>query len=237
MIVYKATNKINGRCYIGVTTQTLEKRRYQHELTAKKGAGYVFHAALRKHGFDAFEWEVLDTANNTEELYDKERHYIKQHNAFNEGYNLTLGGECPTEGLTGERHHLYGTERPDDIRRKIATTMAKITEEQAFAIVKLIKETDIPLSGIARMYGISRHIVANIARGKSWTFLYDEPPIETRNKRKGASSKTSEIDLLRVEVSKVLGVEPELVDYFIKGRAQGKAEAFLRAILSAKKGA
>jgi len=234
MIVYKATNRINGRSYVGVTTRTLEERKYEHERLAEKGEGYVFHAALRKYGFDAFDWEVVDRAQNLDELYRKEREYIEKYNAFTEGYNLTLGGECPTEGLVGERHHFYGKERPEEVKKKIAMSMAKITEEDAKRIIKFIVDTDFSLSEISRMLGIPRYIVDNIAQGKSWKFLYEEPPGVTRRKRrkKEVKQRSDSISALVERVCKVLNIDRESVEYMIEGKAKKRVAPFLSAIVA-----
>lgn len=96
MIIYKATNKINGKVYIGQTTKTLEYRRKQHERDAMciyKPSLY-FHNALMKYGFENFLWEIIDTAESQEELDEKEIKWISICNStnHNKGYNLKLGG-------------------------------------------------------------------------------------------------------------------------------------------------
>jgi group I intron endonuclease len=87
-IIYKATNKINGKSYIGQTTKPLEKRKLQH---LKKGS--YFHNALKKYSFDNFTWKILENCHSKNELNEMEFHYIKQYNTFADGYNLTYGGE------------------------------------------------------------------------------------------------------------------------------------------------
>ena len=59
MLIYKAENIINGKMYIGQTIKTLEERKQQHLLNAKKGKGYKFQEALRYWGADNFRWTVL----------------------------------------------------------------------------------------------------------------------------------------------------------------------------------
>ena len=60
MITYKATNTLNGRFYIGSTTD-LEKRKQQHLSST---ANYPFQNALQKNP-EAFEWETIeDTSDN-----------------------------------------------------------------------------------------------------------------------------------------------------------------------------
>ena len=94
MIIYKATNKINGKCYIGQTTINIEKRKYKHEWDSKNSQdNNYFHNALNKYDKNNFEWEILEKCNSKNELDEMEYHYIKQYNSFNNGYNITMGGE------------------------------------------------------------------------------------------------------------------------------------------------
>ena len=96
MIIYKATNKIDGKCYIGQTIKGLKRRKQEHS-NAKDGC--YFHNAIHKYGFDNFEWEVIEECDSKEELDEMEFHYIKQYDSFKpNGYNLTLGGNKGTYG-------------------------------------------------------------------------------------------------------------------------------------------
>lgn len=90
-IIYKVTNKLNGKSYIGQTIEELYKRKQRHENS--KG-NYYFISAIRKYGKNNFEWGILEHCDSKEELDEMEFHYIKQYNSFGkEGYNLTYGGE------------------------------------------------------------------------------------------------------------------------------------------------
>lgn len=100
-IIYKVTNKINGKVYIGQTTRTLDKRQACH-LSEMRACRYnsVFHKALRKYGKDSFIWEIVEHCNTKEELDEMEISYIKQCNSYKFGYNLTSGGG----GALGTKH-------------------------------------------------------------------------------------------------------------------------------------
>ncbi len=92
--VYKAENKVNGKCYIGKTVETIESRIVKHEWNANNSSEYAFHRALRKYGFDNFEWEILYESNDEEELEGAEIFYIEDYESFgSNGYNMTDGGE------------------------------------------------------------------------------------------------------------------------------------------------
>lgn len=91
MIIYKATNTINGMSYIGQTIFTLDERRMKHERRDDKS---YFQNAIESHGKDIFEWEVICECSTPEELSEKEVFYIEHFNTLRpNGYNLTKGGE------------------------------------------------------------------------------------------------------------------------------------------------
>ena len=101
-IIYKATNIINGKSYIGKTTQSLKARKASHTTKSKKGNNYYFHNALKKYGFDNFEWEIICENVPLELLSIREiMKIIVNHTHYTEGgYNMTWGGE----GTHGYKH-------------------------------------------------------------------------------------------------------------------------------------
>lgn len=97
-VIYKATNMVNGKVYIGLTTQGLKVRKRRHRGDALSGkSNLVFHIAIRKYGWDNFKWEIIDTAERADELNDKEVYWISYYDSYRNGYNSTLGGE----GISG----------------------------------------------------------------------------------------------------------------------------------------
>ena len=93
MIVYKATNLINGKGYIGLSQETLDKRRQNHYNDVNYGSDYYFHRALRKYKKKDWKWEIIDTCDTRKEAGILEEKYIAEHGTFGDGYNLTTGGE------------------------------------------------------------------------------------------------------------------------------------------------
>ncbi len=92
-IIYKITNELNGKVYIGQTIQTLEARKKQHERDCPH-RDYLIYRAFRKHGIEHFLYEKIDEAQNLEELNEKEIYWIDHYEAFGDGgYNMTSGGE------------------------------------------------------------------------------------------------------------------------------------------------
>lgn len=113
-LIYKVTNTINGKIYIGQTTQGLIKRKYNHVWAAtndkyKNKCNDFFHNAMKKYGFNKFEWCLIDECDNKEELDKKEKYYINKFKSFVgfnncNGYNLTAGGKGNSGVVFSELH-------------------------------------------------------------------------------------------------------------------------------------
>lgn len=96
MYIYKITNLVNKWVYIGLTTQSPEKRWQQHLNSAKKGTDGRLYRAMRKHGIEKFEMVVIASLyelENVDILFKLEKHYIKKFNSYWFGYNNTTGGK------------------------------------------------------------------------------------------------------------------------------------------------
>ena len=91
--IYKITNKISGKSYIGQTITPIEERMRKHISDAKWEQGITgIDAAIRKYGIENFNVEQLCECAN-KDLDFQEIYYIKKFNTFNKGYNLTAGGQ------------------------------------------------------------------------------------------------------------------------------------------------
>lgn len=97
-IIYKATNKFNGKVYIGQTVAGLATRKKQHRRDAKSDHGNAFHRALYQFP-KSFDWEILDEFSGTrDELVHRlnvaEEYHIIKYDSTNpeKGYNSTQGG-------------------------------------------------------------------------------------------------------------------------------------------------
>lgn len=88
--VYKHTNNINGKCYIGITSQQPNKRwlnGYGYSKTQPK-----FYNAIKKYGWDNFTHEILFENLTLEEANQKEIELISLYNTREAGYNTSTGG-------------------------------------------------------------------------------------------------------------------------------------------------
>lgn len=95
-LVYKAICRTNGKSYIGYT-RAFDLRKQEHKSAAKhKHNKYLFHKAIRKYGFDAFDWIILKENLTLKQAILSEKNLISEHNTYylnKYGYNMTLGGE------------------------------------------------------------------------------------------------------------------------------------------------
>ena len=92
--IYKITNKVNGKSYIGQTIQNVKERFYQHCAIKCSQAvlNMAIHRAINKYGKSNFTIEVIEEVESTN-LNDRERYWIKYYNSYNNGYNSTKGGQ------------------------------------------------------------------------------------------------------------------------------------------------
>lgn len=95
--IYKITNKINGKSYIGQTVSKLSIRFNQHINYAKraKESGkklFYLSKAILKYGKENFTIEVVEEVLNVDLLNDREIYWITFYDTFNSGYNLNKGG-------------------------------------------------------------------------------------------------------------------------------------------------
>jgi len=111
-VIYKITNRINGKVYIGQTTKDFDIR--YHNNIVKYTHNRHLKFAIKRYGIENFNIEkCIDIAFNQSELNDKEKHHIQIYNSYLDGYNLTLGGEG-IKGLPRELHGMYGVHRFGD---------------------------------------------------------------------------------------------------------------------------
>lgn len=98
--IYKITNKINNKIYIGKTSLSVEKRFREHLLESRRWVeesnrtySSRFYPAILKYGEDNFTVEVIEECPNSI-LDEREKFYIRTLNSTDEnvGYNISLGG-------------------------------------------------------------------------------------------------------------------------------------------------
>lgn len=91
--VYKITNRVNGKCYIGITSRTAEIRWEEHLSRARCGVrNSRLYDAVRKYGEDSFDLQALATADTEDKVRALERFHILAAGSYDNGYNCNLGG-------------------------------------------------------------------------------------------------------------------------------------------------
>ena len=100
MIIYKITNNVNGKIYIGMTTQSISVRFAQHiSLSKNSDINTIISKAIRKYGRDNFTISEIDNAENIDDLKKKEaEHIIDCKTIAPNGYNIKKGGQVGGNG-------------------------------------------------------------------------------------------------------------------------------------------
>lgn len=125
--IYKITNLVNQKIYIGYTSTTPQNRFKEHlylAMKTKSSHTYLYNA-IRKYGKDNFMVEELyQTTDRDYCLNVMEKYYIQKFKSFDRsiGYNISLGGEgasnpSPFKGMTYEE--MYGIEKAQEIKEKV----------------------------------------------------------------------------------------------------------------------
>lgn len=94
LIIYKITNKVNGKPYIGYTKTSIIDRWKKHIQKLKAGTNRKLYDAMRKYGVENFSIEEIDSdqTNNIKEWLELETLYIIIYDSVDSGYNMTYGG-------------------------------------------------------------------------------------------------------------------------------------------------
>lgn len=93
-LIYKITNDINDKIYIGKTNFSIEKRFKEHCRDAQKDKckNRPLYSAMNKYGIEHFHIESIEEVPR-ERASEREQYWINFYNSYHFGYNATLGGE------------------------------------------------------------------------------------------------------------------------------------------------
>lgn len=195
--IYRSLNKINNKSYIGFDSNW-PSRKSNHANNVKNGISTIFYNAIRKHGWDNFEWTILYQSidkNHTKNVM--EEYFIREYNTYVDnkcGYNMTYGGD-------GNNGHCQKTiDRLREIRigkkmgpcseetkRKIglAKKGKKMSEEQKEYYRKLYTGTKYTEE---RIKTHSKHYIAISPDGQEYSFYNLSRFCKQNNLNQGAMS-------------------------------------------------
>lgn len=159
-LIYKITNLINNKIYIGKTKRDLKTRWLEHCSDAKnyQENNNPLHAAIKKYGKENFIYEIVEDNISEQELNEREKYYIKYYNSKSHdlGYNVTDGGDG-------------------------GQTSSILTTKMVNEIILILQDKDNLLSfnEIGDKYNVSGSVIRSINIGASWHKNNISYPIRT----------------------------------------------------------
>ena len=147
--IYKITNTINNKSYIGQSTNI--HKRWKKEIEDSNninshGYGYPLMRAFRKYGVDNFKFEIIEECE-IEKLNQKEIYWINYYDTFFHGYNQTFGGDAAL----------------------------RQPKEKVIGIISDLINTNMFHKDIASKWGTSMEMVQGINTGRYWKHNVDYP--------------------------------------------------------------
>lgn len=93
--IYKITNDVNGKTYVGKTVFSLEKRFQEHiqDSSRERCKDRPLYRAMNKYGIQHFHIELLEECPIDDDLNEREIYWINKLNSYHYGYNATYGGD------------------------------------------------------------------------------------------------------------------------------------------------
>lgn len=179
--VYKIQNIINGKVYIG-STSDFQRRKYEHfgMLKRKEHHSEKLQADYDKYGEKPFSMSVIENCADDIRL-DREQYYIDLYDAANKGYNtsdsayFSKAGFC-TMDKDGENNPFYGKHHSEETRKKLRETWERTrTERSGFSHNEETKDK-IRKTKIGKKNPNATHILQYDLDGnflKEWDYIAD----------------------------------------------------------------
>lgn len=181
--IYKITNIINDKKYIGQTINPIIRWKQHQKLGNGNTKNSLLYKAMQKYGIENFVFEVIE--GPIENYNEREIYWIKKYNTYigvkdSWGYNLTEGGEDPPHPQ-GVDHH-YCTH----------------SSEEILQIKYLISKTKLPFSQIAKTFNYNISSIERINKGEIWNNSLEQYPLRAEGTKNFAKERADNIkkDLL-----------------------------------------
>lgn len=139
--IYKITNLINGKCYIG-QSRDIKRRFSRHKSHSKQNSHYPLYRAFNKYGIENFSFEIIEECL-IDELDAKEIYWIDFYNSCCNGYNQTAGGQGSSNGTV------------------------KLSQEDVIVIYDLLLNSDVLQKDIAQQFNVGEDTISEINNGKT----------------------------------------------------------------------
>lgn len=122
--IYKIVNTVNGKFYVGSTTNTRERFRvHRNRLRNNKHHCGHLQAAWNKYGENSFIFHVVETITDGQSLQDAEDVWLQEHVGKEHCYNHGLRSGAPWRGVKKEDHPNFGKPKTEEERRAISSAL------------------------------------------------------------------------------------------------------------------
>lgn len=249
MWIYKITNSINNKVYIGQSARPVEQRFHRHIQDAESGRLDTHLArAIRKYGKENFHIEIIDEATSQEELTKKEYYWIGYYHATEDGYNET-DAEYKCGGNT------YKSKSEDEMRKiseKIRQSKigGKNPQSKKVKCKSLVTGKEYHFDSLSEMqsfFGASNHnFITRRCRGtikcayeREWLIAYEENDYPTNFTIEKGNRRSKKIKITNLETNEINFFESyaaaernlSLTQGFIADKAYKEEKVFQRGNL------
>ena len=243
--IYKITNKINGKCYIGQSIH-IEQRWDEHLYKTSKGS--LIKYALHKYGKENFLFEIIEECSQ-EKLNEREQFWIKYYNSFEDGYNLTLGGggtlKYSVENIYETFCELNSIEKTSKVIGCSIGTVRRVIREYGINLheqsdAKSIEQIDPKTLKVIKKYfsiqeaadelNVSHGAITMALNGKHqtsagyyWRYVGSDKQFEIK-KIKQWQTKIEQLDYHTFEVINIFNSAADAADFLGKDRKNGGSQ-------------
>lgn len=174
--IYKITNKINNKIYIGQSQHCLD-RWSQHKYCSKNPNDFRtyehLYRSMRKYGIENFIFEIIEELPfDNQLLIQREQFWIDYYDTLNyqKGYNEVSA---------------------ENAKRGENCNWAILTQEQVDIIYNLLTDLTLSIKDIADQFNVSSSCIEDINKGRSWVKENTQYPIRRNAKSIGHTWSTS----------------------------------------------